>query len=317
MLKTILIPIAMFWAASHAGEKICSPYFERINLSDDYKLSSIRILKSKIETSGSREMVIPGKDEERSSEMGLDSNLNWAKSNSCQYLLLGTLTRLGESVQFSVKVLDVSTKIPTLNKLYKASGPEDLDPIFSQVADALKNPNFVAQQSIYDVTNTDAARLKQKRSNTNYAFGLGYLGFPAQSDNTFGISAAMVWDARKFMGELDFSLFAIGNNNGTTLSSVGVNLYKPLNDFENSVYLGGGAGLGAFGQRTCQDDAYGTYCSTTSETTLFFQGSAGYIIGRASDFNMRLQSDVKLGMTTIDGKLPFGIGLRVILGFDY
>jgi hypothetical protein len=181
----------------------------------------------------------------------------------------------------------------------------------------VKDPNFVAQQSIYDVTNTDAARLKQKRSNTNYAFGVGYLGFPAQSDNTFGLSAAMVWDARKFLGELDFATFAIGNDNGSSLLSVGINLYKPLTEFENSVYFGGGAGLGIFGKETCQDEVYGSTCSTKSETTLFFQGSAGYMIGRASDFNSRVQSDVKLGVTTIDGTIPFGIGLRIILGFDY
>ncbi len=317
MLNKIFVPVALLWAASHAGEKICSPYFERINLSEEYRLSSIRILKSKIETGNSRELVIPGKDEARSSEMSQDSNMAWAKSNSCQYLLLGSLTRLGESVQFAVRILDVQNKNSVFNKLYKASGPDDLDPIFGQVADAMKDPNFVAQQSIYDVTNNDAGRLKQKRSNTNYAFGVGYLGFPAKSDNTFGLSAAMVWDARKFLGELDFSTYAIGNNNSVSLTSFGVNLYKPLSDMENTIYLGGGAGLGIFGHETCQDNGYGRYCESTSETTMFFQGSAGYMIGRASDFNARLQSDAKLGLTTIDGTLPFGIGLKFIIGFDY
>lgn len=317
MIKKMLVMFSLTALAAIAGEKICSPYFELISLPLEYKVSSARILQSKIESINARSIIIPAKEEARSSDMALDSNIAWAKSNSCQLLLIGSLTRLGESVQFSAKLLNVDNKNILFNKLYKANDPEDLDPIFGQVATALNDPKFVAQQSIYDVTTADAARLKQKRSNSHYAFGVGYLGFPAEADNTFGFSAAMVWDARKFLGEIDFSSFAIANENGSSLTSFGLNLYRPLSDIENTLYVGGGTGLGLFGHETCEQDSWGEYCTTDIETTLLLQGSVGYMIGRASDFNARFQGDLKTGLTTIDGQIPIGIGFRVILGFDY
>ncbi len=317
MFKKILLSIAVIGIASQAKEKICTPFFELINVPADYKLSTIRILKSKVEGNNFRDMITPGKDEVRYSDMSLDSNITWAKANTCQYLLLGSLTRLGETVQFSAKVIDIQTNNSVFGKAYKANDPDDLDPIFGQVASSLSQSKFVSQQSVYDVSNTDVAHLKQKRSNTSYVIGIGYLGFPAQSDNTFGFSGAMLWDARKFLGELELTSFTMGNNNGASLITFGLNLFKPLTDNENAFYLGGGTGIGIFGRKTCSTELGFETCSAKDETTLLLQGSGGYMIGRASDFNARLQADVKTGLTNINGSLPFALGFRVLIGFDY
>jgi hypothetical protein len=331
MLKKTMLISSMLIGSVFANEKICTPYFDLINLNDDFKQSSMAILKSKIENEGVRGFVSPEKGTNQNAGMSKSVNLEWAKNNNCSHLLLTGMTRLGENVQVASKLLDVNSSEVVFNKLYKASGPDDLEPILSQLSSALSNEEFKSHESIYDVTNADASKLRQKSANTYYGGHFGGMYFADQNEGAFGFGVNMVWDNRSYFGEIDGSMYLIGNGL-TSMTSASIALYKPTSDYDQSFYYGGGFHMASYsfmkdvgaseGSNSyydgCNysDEEKNGRCYTTESTALaLLQGSVGYIIGRASTVNTRVQSDLKIGLATVGGDLPISLGFKVIVGF--
>lgn len=313
--KALLVALAL--NISWAGDVICAPYFELNNLGNEFKTSTLKLLKNKIEEDNTASMIIPMKDTARSVSLPIEENLDWAKQNKCTHLLLGTLTRLGESVSVNVKYVNTSNASSVFQKSYKASDPDDLDPILSQLAAKISQPGYTSVESIYDVSNTDARALRKKRSSNFYGASIGAQAF-TQNIKLYQVSTLVLWDNRTFMGEADMQWGFNLEGESQKSNFLAIRFYKPLSTLDNSWYLGGGLG---FGVLTQGEDEYdyrsGRYIEAKEAGGMLLSGAAGYLIGRTTDFRMRGQVNVDLITATFDSKGSFPIGMGFKLLFEY
>lgn len=303
-----------------AGDVICAPYFELNNLGADFKVSTLKLLKNKIEE-GNQAKISISKDTARTTSLSVEDNLDWAKQNQCSHLLLGTLTRLGESVSFNVKYLNASNGAVVFQNSYKASDPDDLDPILSQLASKLSQPGYASVESIYDVSNADARALRKKRSATFLGGSIGSAVY-TQNIKLYQVSGLALWDNRTFMGEAEYQLgFGAGSvtQGGSFLA---VRIYKPHTDNSNTLYYGGGLGFGyiSTGESTSTyNPSTGTseYTDADNAAGMLLSGSLGYMIGRTTDFRIRAQADLNALTTSFssDKSMPIGAGAKLILEF--
>lgn len=306
------------FGSSWAGDVICAPYFELNNLGQEFKVSTLKLFKNKIEEDNNAKIIIPNKDTARTTSLGTEENLEWARQNQCTHLLLGSLTRLGESVSFNVKYLNANNGSIVFNKSYKASEPEDLDPILSQLADKVSQPGYASLESIYDVTNADVRALRKKRSSAFYGGSIGSAIY-TQNIKLYQLSTMALWDNRTFIGELEYQVGFSAGSVPYTANFLAIRIYKPHTDNSNSFYYGGGIG---FGEIQANTDDYSSNYSTSTEQNLnagglLLTGSVGYMIGRTTDFRVRGQIDLNALTTTFntDKSIPIGGGVKVVLEF--
>lgn len=317
-LKFPLI-LAALCGSVQAADQICAPYFELINLNDDFKLSSIRILQGKVESYGSRALIIPTKDENISSNMDKEVLQSWALAHGCDKLLQGSMTRLGENVQVNVKLLDLSKNSTIFGRNYKASSPDDLEPIMGQIGLSLQDKEYAAQESIYEVNPSDVSALRKKRSNQYYSFGLGY-GYYLDKAEMMTMTGSYYFDSRKLLGEGEY-LVGIKLSQGASSSTnqFSLHLYKPQSDADQTLYYGGGMGFGFWTEEDTAAINSNSYYYSTPEPKVGYgivaSGSVGYLVNRTSDFQFRGQLDLNAITTRVNGKIPLGAAFRLIMNF--
>jgi hypothetical protein len=324
--KIILVVGFAFASAAFAQERICAPVFETVGLHTDFAVSSVRVLAGKMEAAGENRVLIyapPGDSVSAASPQ--DKQLAWAKERQCAYLLQGTLTRLGETVQVNTRLLRLDGNEYVFKRAYQALTPDDLNPVMGQVSNNLLDPQFKAVESIYDVSASDTKALAKKKSSSYWGFGVGYSwSNPVQ---LVKFDVGYLWDNRWFMGEIlgGYGL-SIGDSDLETGTFIlGLRFLYPFSDGDHSFYAGGGLGFGSYSQHTYRDSPLGAgddYDYSNTEMGLNIEAVGGFMVGRTSTFRLRTEAmanlfTAKIHKKTQDGSkhLPVGIGLRMVLEY--
>ena len=290
--------------SAFATEVICAPDFEVFGLNADFGKSSVKVLQGKMEASmNSRQLTTPLKTDSIAVSDDLNRQVNWAKNRNCTYLLQTTLTRLGETVQVNVRLMNLSSESYILKRVYRASSPDDLHPIFAQVGNMLQDPKFAAVETIYDVTSADAKSLTKKKSSTYYTVYVGSSYFQDFED-MYSIGVGYFLDNRTFMGEM-ICYFGF-NSDDNNLMELGLRVYYPFSDKNSTFYIGGGAGFAATSKR--EYDEYEYYSRNNSG--LLVESTVGYLMGRTSNFLFRIEANAN----ALIHEGSIGGGMRLILG---
>jgi len=290
--------------SAFATEVICAPDFEVFGLNADFGKSSVKVLQGKMEANmNSRQLTTPLKTDSVAVPDDLNRQVNWAKNRNCTYLLQTTLTRLGETVQVNVRLMNLSSESYILKRVYRASSPDDLHPIFAQVGNMLQDPKFAAVETIYDVTSADAKSLTKKKSSTYYTVYVGSSYFQDFED-MYSIGAGYFLDNRTFMGEM-ICYFGF-NSDDNNLMELGLRVYYPFSDKNSTFYIGGGAGFAATSKR--EYDEYEYYSRNNSG--LLVESTVGYLMGRTSNFLFRIEANAN----ALIHEGSIGGGMRLILG---
>jgi len=309
MKKITALFLSVFAIQAFSTETICAPDFEVFGMNQDFGKSSAKVLQGNMQTRmGQRQLVIPSATDSVAVTDDLNHQINWAKNRGCAYLLQTSLTRLGETVQVGAHLTDLNNN-PVFKRVYKASTPDDLHPIFGQIGNTLQDSKFTPVESIYDVTNADAKRLTKKKSSTYYDVSIGASYFK-DFEELYNIGAGYFWDNRTFMGELVFNWGFKDDNSIVEL--LGIRLYYPFSDRNSAFYIGGGAGFAISSKPTISDDydyLYG-YNDSESNYGLLIECAAGYLMGRTSNVIFRIEAN---GSALIS-EGAIGGGLRLILG---
>ncbi len=158
-MKKAFIGIAFASQLLLANEKICIPEISLTNLDDTFGLSSMKVLQTEVDVGGTREIILPSSPDEIKATSSLSEKKTWATSKGCQILYLGSMTRLGETVQVSSKILNAQSGEVLFKRVHKAEDPDDLSPILSQIAGTMNTAGFESQESIYDISNQQAKAL--------------------------------------------------------------------------------------------------------------------------------------------------------------
>jgi len=291
--------------SAFATEVICAPDFEVFGLNADFGKSSVKVLQGKMEANmNSRQLTTPLKTDSVAVPDDLNRQVNWAKNRNCAYLLQTTLTRLGETVQVNVRLMNLSSESYILKRVYRASSPDDLHPIFAQVGNMLQEPKFATVETIYDVTSADAKSLTKKKSSTYYIVYVGSSYFQDFED-MYSIGAGYFLDNRTFMGEMicNFGF----NSNDNSVVELGLRVYYPFSDKNSTFYIGGGAGFAA--TKIKEYDHYDNYYYR-SNSGLLVESTVGYLMGRTSNFLFRVEANAN----ALIHEGSIGGGMRLILG---
>jgi hypothetical protein len=308
MKKIALLLCATISTVAFSQESICASNFEVVGMNADFARSSIKVLQGGMETKmNSRQLVIPLAEDTIATTHSEDIQIAWAKNKGCSYLLQTTLTRLGETVQVSARLMELNSRGYVFKRAYKANSPDDLHPIFHQIGNALQEPKFTAVETIYDVTNADAKSLTKKRSSTYWGLSVG-AAYYKELEEIYNIGLGYIWDSRIIVGEIVYNIgFGSGDN---AITEFGLRVFYPFLVIINTMYLGGGAGL-AVTTRRGEEDRWGDR-EKVSDYGLLLEASVGYLIGRTSDliFRMETYGDFLFASKSMGG------GARFVLGID-
>jgi hypothetical protein len=305
MKKFVLLLCAVIAMPVFSSEEICAPNFEIIGMNSDFGKSSIKVLQGQMETKmNSRQLVAPLAEDSVAVTDSESRQIAWAKNRSCSYLLQTTLTRLGETVQVSTRLMDLSSSNYVFKRAYKANSPDDLHPIFQQIGNTLQDPKFVAVETIYDVTNADTKSLAKKRSSAYWGISTG-ASYYKELDEIYNLGLGYIWDSRIIIGEIFYNIGFGGG--GNSLTKFGIHVLYPFSDKNNTLYLKGGAGIAISGREI--ENSWGN-TDIDHNSGLLLEASVGYLIGRTSDLIFRIESygDFLFGDKSAGG------GARIILG---
>jgi hypothetical protein len=309
MKKIAMLLCAVIAVPALSSELICAPNFEVIGMNADFGTSSIRVLQGKMETKmNSRQLVIPLADSIATTDSE-GSQIAWARDKGCSHLLQTTLTRLGETVQVSARLMELSSKSYVFKRAYKASSPDDLHPIFQQIGNTLQEPKFTAVETIYDVTNADARSLTKKRSSTYWGLAVG-ASYYKDIKEMYDLGLGFMWDSRIILGEIVYNI-GFGGGGKSSLNEFGIRVLYPFSDKNNTLYIGGGAGF-AISDKEEELGEYYTYTETVTDYGLLLEASVGYLIGRTSDLIFRVEA---YGDFLFSSK-SMGGGARFVLGIN-
>lgn len=324
MIPSLAMVLAMLTGVVYSAEKICLTEYSSTNLPTSFVESSLELLQVQTAANGVRELMVID-SVYQTSEADVSA---WVSSQNCAHLLKLKFIRLGETVQVVQSIKKSGQNSYGTPQIYKASNPDDLNPIMGQLALQLSSDSFEQVESIYTVSNSNVARLKKKRSTDYYSIHIGNMAFVTpEAANTYGLGASWIWDNRDYLGEFELSLMTFGPQRSMGYYNMGINLMVPLEDNDQSFFVGGGLGLGTFlfskyDANSCTDfseeaSEENDSCYTTeSEGTVILGANVGYLVGRTSDFVLRFQVNAKLGLVEIKGSLPMSAGGQLVVGFE-
>ncbi len=278
-----------------AVDKVYMPYFEVINVHSDYQYSTAKLFKGYVDDAGKFELVLPPRAESVVVQPPEEAVRKTAKELGCVYYLLGDMNRIGETVVLNLAMHATENGKRVWGDRLKASGPEDLDPIFQKLARALKTGSKAAEDGdIYSVTDYDSRELRQIQVKNYFGISVGGvlftpgLLFGKDWNEPFvgGIGAFWAYDSRNVLFEMDAETYQFAKD--SKLTSFSISAYKPFDSKSMTPFGGGGLGIGAV------ETEYGG--TRTDGSGLVARGGGGIIFNRIATVQLRAQLLYQIGL---------------------
>lgn len=313
----VLLFAALGAGAARGAEKVYMPYFEIINVHPDYQYSTARLFKGYVDEVGAYELVLPPKPESAVEQPPQDSVRKLAQENGCAYFLLGDLNRIGETVILNVAMYGVADGKRLWGDRLKATGPEDLDPIFQKLARVLRSKDKAAEDGdIYSVTSFDSRPLRQIKVKNSFGISIGGVFFTPgllygkEWEEPFvgGLGALWAYDSRTVLFEVDLETYQFAEN--SALASVSISAFKPFNSRNITPFGGGGLGISSVETEYQGRDSEGSGLSV--------HGGGGIIFNRTATVQLRLQARYVVGlfdMSSPRNEFPRMLLVRMELAF--
>ncbi len=301
----ITLILLIIGIAARAQEKIYMPYFEVINIHEDYQVATTRLLKLYIEGNSQTQLYLPElstpiKNQTKEDAMAI------AKTQNIKHIIIGELNRVGETVIVSLSMFNTENGVKEWSTIQKAQNPDDLDPIMQKIAFAINNRHSnVSAENIYNVTDYNAAQLNKMNATTNFGVEIGGGPVFLNAANNFpaGLSFMFSGDMRDLIFDIKGSLY-FSDIRFTNLSLI---VNYPLTKSPKTPYLNGGIGFGAtsYQDKTDAIDYRGN--------GLTFYGGAGYLFNRTSNISLRLNADLFFSSYQVKNTYPAGIIVGIIV----
>lgn len=306
-------------------EKIYFPYFEMINVQEatGIQLSTSKLLKTYIEENHKNYLVLmPRHDGEilYPKEDFLESIEN-AKQNGAKYLLTGEINNIGKLAILSLSLFEVSSGNKVWSDLIKGLPLDDYDPVLSRVG---RNFGTTVKANddadLYDVTAFEEQRemkLLNFKSNHFVGIGLGGNYLLNESLNTrfdldiyYDISSVILYMDFEYSSNTMFNFlidpdWRTSSMRKNRTASFGMGVSIPFTKTKNAFYASAGLDFGLISQKG------GSPSINIKGSGLGFAVNTGYLIGRNSTSNVRVQSGISLPAYQTGGKyipiIKFGI----------
>lgn len=296
----------------NAQKKVFMPWFETVNLKADFKVSTTKLLKGYMENTGKYQVVNQQSTDTFVYNMDdLDFAKLAAKDKGAQYLVMGTLNRLGEMVIVNIQMFDVNSGSKVWFDQLKALTPDDLDPILQRVGQNI-GTDFKATNSddIYSVTNHETQELKKKESNNSFGIGINGIALMGQQNSSSplaGISLNWSFDARDYI--FDIKPFWTANKE-RNLIGISLEMNKPFHSKGSTPFLGGGLSFSRTDITPLPDYRGFTVATSTSGYGLMLIAGGGYIFNRTGATSVRLSANYIQGFYDVSSEMNYDYTTR-------
>lgn len=299
----LLIVIAFltmsFSSYAQSNKTVYLAWFETNNLKKDFQFITPKLLKGYLNQGTRYEAVTPSYgDSVSGSWLEISEIQNRAKEKNATYFVLGTLTRLGETVIVDINLNETATGKRIWSDKLRASGPDDLDPIMQKVALAMGTENTSTNVGdIYNVSTFESKELKKQQATYSFGTSIGsMIGFLAYSELMSGGSFVASYDNRDLILDIRGSYYGLGSEN-SAFFGFGLEVLKPLKKDANTAFLTGGLQIANYDWYAPYYNSKYNYSgtSTTNYAGMVFNFGGGYLIGRTTSAQLRFSGDLLLG----------------------
>lgn len=309
-MKQKCLILAIFVFASFqifAQEKVFMPFFEVINMHQDYQYSSSKLFKTYVQKYNKYQIILPDRFDSLAATEPFDVVKQKASDLNCPYFIQGELNRTGEIVVITISMYKTKDGKLEWQSLLKAKSPDDIDPIMEKMAENLGTSTPI-RDDIYSVTNYDAQELNKKDANRSFGItiGGGYTfindidkNFPAG----FGIMGS--YDTRNVIFNLKGELYFSDVN----IYFFSIDALYPFSQRNNSPFVSGGMGYGGIRIEKESLDYSGSFNNTESysDSGLFLFGGLGYLLNRNSDVSLRFSGNFYVPSFKLQNQFPVGV----------
>lgn len=299
-------------------KKVFVPWFDVVNLKSEFKVVPAKVLRGYIEEQQRYEVVLPPYgDTVTGAWLDAPYLCKAAKEAGADYVVMGTLTRLSETVLVEVRMLDASSGSLQWTDKLKANTTDDLDPIMMRVGKTLGTSKVTnGTDDIYSVSSYDSKSLRKREANYSFGVGLGGLTLlNPSSDLMGGFSIAGSYDMRELIFDIKGSYYGIGAPD-YDMYSFGIEILKPFRKTDYSPFISTGFLLVGYDYPVSQSTR--TSVLNSEHTSGFlFQAGAGYMVNRLSSAHLRADINGLFGSLNGINGMVGGVQLRLQLLFSH
>ena len=177
MKKSFLLLTLIFalFTTTLAQEKIYFPFFELINVHQEYQYSTSKLLKTYTDNAGKYQILLPARPSEGNQYVESYTQ-TWenARNIGARYFMTGEMNALQEVMIVSVSLYNTADGQLIWSDLLKAATLDDLDPILILLSKSIGTKYKASElEDIYSVSEYDSNELKKKEANTSFGIFLG------------------------------------------------------------------------------------------------------------------------------------------------
>lgn len=299
---------------SFGQELIFIPNLDPIGLKKDFQFSVTHLLKTYIEDTKRYRVIIPLRNDSNAITANQEERaIEYAKSVNAKYYLLGTLTRLGETVIVRISLYETASTNVIWSDRLKASSPEDLDPIMQRIATNLGTPNTVsANQDINSVTKFESNDLKKENSPYFFGGGIGlFVPFnQITNEPASGLGGTWSYDAQNIILDINGSYYF---NQTIEIYWLAFDVLYPFNNTNKSFFAKGGLALGGTTADRIQTSVNYNYNYSVPNSSggILLNAGVGYLFNRKATAQLRFSGNLIHGFYKANDRTTTGIVFKL------
>lgn len=333
--RTTLFFAAGLVASVFASERVYMPLFELTNIHEDYQYATSKLFQRYADKDGRYEVVIPAQTDSVQVQPSKADVQKTAERKGCTKFILADLTRLGETVVVTLSLYGTQSGNLLWSDAMKAAGPNDLDPILERMAKNIGTENVASKtDDIYTVTQKEETKLRKKRANKSFGFGI--MGFTMLNNPgprfQPGLEIFWSYDSRNIFFQIDgsFNFYSDSEDytytsyygDETTISvdetlvnlSLGLSAYYPFLDGSSTPFLGGGVSFTST-VTSYDSDSYYYDEDGDSKTGLWVRLGGGFLFNRTSTVTFRIRAEYAFSTYRVEDHIMHGPQVGLEIGF--
>lgn len=333
--RTTLFFAAGLVASVFASERVYMPLFELTNIHEDYQYATSKLFQRYADKDGRYEVVIPAQTDSVQVQPSKADVQKTAERKGCTKFILADLTRLGETVVVTLSLYGTQSGNLLWSDAMKAAGPNDLDPILERMAKNIGTENVASKtDDIYTVTQKEETKLRKKRANKSFGFGI--MGFTMLNNPgprfQPGLEIFWSYDSRNIFFQIDgsFNFYSDSEdytytdyyNDERTISvdetlvnlSLGLSAYYPFLDGSSTPFLGGGVSFTST-VTSYDSDSYYYDEDGDSKTGLWVRLGGGFLFNRTSTVTFRIRAEYAISTYKVEHHIMHGPQVGLEIGF--
>jgi hypothetical protein len=311
-MKKVLICILICFLAGkmiQAQQKVYMPFFEVVNLNQDYQYSLSELFQKYVKSEGKYEILLPGRKNETYPRENNETTQLKAKELGTPFFIKGNLNALGDLIIVNISMYSTEDGKEVWNAFLKASKIDDMDPILITCSKNLGEKNVTSTSNdIYTVTKQEGKELTEVE--TKICSGLLLGGLFTSGGFATGLGILTTYDNRTVIYGLDAGFFG---HEDDMEAHIAITFDHPFSTSKNTAFAGGGIGLGMM---SVYDNTDPMYNENMTKGGILLMGGGGFILNRSSSVRLIFGSRIVVPLFKVNDKFMPGVNFSIAVNIS-